>query len=118
MNKKKTNHSGHWDAEALKNIARDSEEWHRFVNWQRDRIVESLQRYNNTETVKTQLTERGDLTPYQQYKITVVSKYLLQALELIKSGNYGICTNCRKQIPVQRLLLVPGALRCMDCGNK
>ena len=117
MKEKMKIHSDNWDAESLKNIGRDSEEWYRFVNWQQDRIVERLQRYNNTETVKTQLAERGDLTPYQQYKITVVSKYLLQALELIKSVNYGIYTNCRKQIPVQRLLHVLGALRCMDCGK-
>ncbi len=113
-----TINSDHWDAVSLDKLSRHSEEWFRFVNWQQERILERLQRYNNTETVKTQLAERGDLTPYQRYKITTVSKYLLQALDLIKSGNYGICTNCHIQIPVQRLILVPGALRCMDCEKK
>lgn len=112
------NLSGYWTAERLEKTARNSGEWLQFVAWQKERIMERLQRYNNTETVKTQLAERGDLTPYQSYKITTVSKYLLQALDLIKSGDYGCCTLCCQEIPVQRLLLVPGALRCMDCENK
>lgn len=110
--------SNQWNVETLEKIARNSDEWFRFVKWQQERILERLQRYNNTETVKIQLSERGDLTPYQRYKITTVSKYLLQALDLIKSGCYGTCTGCHQQIPVQRLLLVPGALRCMECEKR
>lgn len=109
--------SGRWNIELLEKIDRNSEEWIQFVRWQKERILERLQRYNNTETVKIQLAEQGDITPYQRYKITTVSKYLLQALDLIKSGDYGSCTNCYQEISVQRLLLVPGALRCMDCEN-
>jgi RNA polymerase-binding transcription factor DksA len=67
------------------------------------------------QTVKTQLLETGNLSTYQNYKITVVSRFLLQALENIKNGNYGICTSCQNEISVGRLLLVPGALRCMAC---
>ena len=107
----------HWNIEKLEKVTRDSDEWFRFVTWQQERILERLNRYNNTETIKSQLTERGDLTPYQHYKITTVSKFLIQALDQIKSGNYGICTNCHQQIPVQRLFLVPAALRCMNCEN-
>jgi RNA polymerase-binding transcription factor DksA len=112
------NKSGAWTIELLEKIDRNSIEWSRFVGWQNERILERLQRYNNTETVKTQLSERGDLTPYQRYKITTVSKYLLQALDRITAGTYGYCSTCGKEIAVQRLLLVPGALRCMDCENK
>jgi RNA polymerase-binding transcription factor DksA len=112
------NLSGYWTAERLEKTARNSVEWLQFVAWQKERIMERLQRYNNTETVKTQLSERGDLTPYQRYKITTVSKYLLQALDRITAGTYGCCSTCGKEIAVQRLLLVPGALRCMDCENK
>lgn len=113
-----TINSNHWNLKTLEEITRNSDEWFRFVKWQQERILERLQRYNNTETVKIQLVEHGDLTPYQRYKITTVSKYLLQALDLIKSGDYGTCTSCHHQIPAWRLLLVPGALRCMDCENK
>lgn len=112
------NQSGYWTAERLAKTARNSEEWLQFIVWQKERIMERLLRYNNTDTVKTQLTERGDLTPYQSYKITTVSKFLLQALDRMNAGNYGLCSICGCDIPVQRLLLVPGALRCMDCENK
>jgi len=112
------NKSGTWTIELLEKTDRNSEEWVQFVSWQKERILERLQRYNNTDTVKTQLAERGDLTPYQRYKITTVSMFLLQALDLMNAGSYGLCSTCGCEIPVQRLLLVPGALRCMDCETK
>lgn len=113
-----TESTEHWNIEILEKLTKDSDEWLRFVKWQQERILERLNRYNNIETIKSQLAERGDLTPYQRYKITIVSKFLIQALDQIKSGIYGICTSCKKEISVQRLLLVPAALRCMNCeGN-
>jgi len=99
-------------------LSRNSEVWADFIEWQKTRILERLERYNNVDTVKTQLTERGDLTPYQRYKIDTVSKFLLEALDVIASGKYGICKDCGKEIPAQRLLLVPGSLRCVECTEK
>jgi len=99
----------------LKQVKRGSAEWHLFVEWQKGRILERLQRYNNLDTVKTQLTETGNLSTYQNYKITVVSNFLLLALENLNKGNYGFCTTCDGEISIERLLLVPGALRCMRC---
>ena len=107
-----------WTVEMLEGVSRDSEEWRQFVEWQKQRILERLKKYNNLNTVKTQILEKGSPTPYQKYKISIVSTYLRQALSLIESETYGICVNCQKEIPVQRLLLVPGALNCMDCENK
>jgi RNA polymerase-binding transcription factor DksA len=104
-----------WTAEHLKGVKRGTLEWHSFVDWQKERILERLQRYNNVQSVKAQLQGTGNLSTYQNYKITVVSSFLLQALEHMKNGNYGICTCCQSEIPVGRLLLVPGALRCMVC---
>jgi RNA polymerase-binding transcription factor DksA len=111
------NKSGNWNFEKLDKLDRPSDEWEEFVSWQKTRILERLQRYNNTDTAKVQLAETGNLTPYQHYKINNVSKFLLKALTQIESGNYGICSNCQKTIPAKRLFLVPGALRCMDCEN-
>ncbi|HNX54552.1 MAG TPA: TraR/DksA C4-type zinc finger protein [Prolixibacteraceae bacterium] len=111
-------HSTLWSEEFLEKTDRNSADWFQFVKWQEGRILERLQRYNNTGTVKLQLEERGDLTPYQRYKITTVSKFLLTALGRINTGNYGICLGCGCEIPVKRLLLVPGALRCMACETK
>ena len=39
------------------------------------------------------------------------------ALEKIEDGTYGICTECRKPIPVARLDALPSATRCVDCAS-
>lgn len=107
-----------WTAEMLNGVTRDSDKWSEFVEWQKERIHERLARYNNVDTVKTQLDEKGEPTPYQTYKINVVSKYLFKALKQMETGQYGICLTCGAEIPIQRLLIVPGALNCIACENK
>lgn len=112
------NPHGKYSPSYLATLKRDSAEWATFVQWQEARILERLSRYNRMATAKEQLEETGDLTPYQRYKIGTVSLYLLDALARIKAGSYGVCKYCGKEIPVERLLLVPGALQCMECQHK
>lgn len=38
-----------------------------------------------------------------------------EALQKIDEGSYGTCKDCEKPIPQKRLLLVPFAVRCIDC---
>lgn len=40
------------------------------------------------------------------------------ALKKIKNGTYGICENCDKQIPIDRLIAYPAARNCLDCSNQ
>ncbi len=37
------------------------------------------------------------------------------ALERMKAGTYGLCTNCKKEIPLERLEAHPEADRCLEC---
>jgi RNA polymerase-binding protein DksA len=37
------------------------------------------------------------------------------ALKRIEEGTYGVCTNCGKEIPVERLEALPWATLCIDC---
>lgn len=37
------------------------------------------------------------------------------ALTRIEVGTYGVCTNCDKQIPGERLEALPWATLCIDC---
>jgi RNA polymerase-binding protein DksA len=37
------------------------------------------------------------------------------ALNRIEDGSYGMCTNCGKQIPEERLEARPSATLCIDC---
>jgi len=40
------------------------------------------------------------------------------AFARMKSGAYGICTDCGADIPAQRLLAYPAAKRCMACQQR
>jgi RNA polymerase-binding transcription factor DksA len=107
-----------WSLTKVENLSRDSPKWKDFVKWNRERILERLERYNNIGTAKEQLKDLMDLSQYQHYKINTVSKYLKQALTKMDDGTYGICTECQGKIPAGRLFHVPGALRCVDCDDK
>lgn len=95
----------------------EEQNFEKFVQSQKNRIIERLKRYNNKEEVRTQIIEIGDLTPYQKYKIYIISPILIKALEVIESGKYGICLSCGCNIPKERLLLVPATLKCVGCEN-
>ncbi len=41
-----------------------------------------------------------------------------RALEKIAEGNYGNCITCGKEIPEDRLEILPTAAQCMDCDKK
>ena len=53
------------------------------------------------------------------YTLEENSEHLLEeieaALKRIEEGTYGICTNCGKQIVVERLEALPWATLCIDC---
>ncbi|MFT5358858.1 MAG: DnaK suppressor protein [Polyangiales bacterium] len=41
-----------------------------------------------------------------------------EALERIESGTYGICTECDKRIPKERLKVIPQARYCTRCQSE
>lgn len=42
-------------------------------------------------------------------------KEIEAALEKIKTGEYGICENCKKEIEIERLQTYPAAKACLKC---
>jgi DnaK suppressor protein len=40
---------------------------------------------------------------------------IIKALAAIEDGTYGICANCQKEIPLERLQAYPQADTCLDC---
>ena len=40
-----------------------------------------------------------------------------QALQRLAGGNFGLCTDCGDEIPLERLQLAPQALRCVACES-
>lgn len=39
------------------------------------------------------------------------------ALGRIENGHYGVCMNCGKKIPQERLQAIPYAILCIDCKS-
>lgn len=42
-------------------------------------------------------------------------KRIIRALEMIKNGTYGVCSDCGQMISEKRLKLFPYAIRCLAC---
>lgn len=42
-------------------------------------------------------------------------KEVNEALEKTKSGGYGVCENCKKDIEIERLQTYPAAKNCLKC---
>ncbi|MEX0664463.1 MAG: TraR/DksA C4-type zinc finger protein [Acidimicrobiia bacterium] len=40
------------------------------------------------------------------------------ALETIDTDRFGICLGCLQPIPIERLLAIPRAQRCVKCAEK
>ena len=45
-------------------------------------------------------------------------KKIVKALELIETGEYGICADCSEEILLKRLKAYPNVLRCLLCQEK
>ncbi|HLM84411.1 MAG TPA: TraR/DksA C4-type zinc finger protein [Candidatus Bathyarchaeia archaeon] len=41
-----------------------------------------------------------------------------KSLAAIDAGTYGICANCQKEIPLERLRAYPQADTCLECNGK
>lgn len=41
-----------------------------------------------------------------------------EALQRIKEGSFGVCTECKKPIPATRLKAIPHARLCLKCQEK
>lgn len=62
----------------------------------------------------TEVDEYSDTLPVE----TTLEKRLqdiIDALERMKNGAYGICVNCNKEIPLERLKANPAAKTCIKC---
>ena len=102
----------------MKAITRNSKQWNDFVAHQRRRIVARLKRYTSVPVAKAELMATGNLTPYRIYKTGSIVPILKGVLAMMDVGGYGLCVVCKKEIAIDRLKLVPGALACVKCDDK
>jgi DnaK suppressor protein len=47
-----------------------------------------------------------------------LSNDVVEALERMESGKYGICETCGKEIAIERLEALPSAKECIQCASK
>lgn len=103
---------------------------------ERERAVRSLERYEEAAAIGTD--EDGDITRYPLHPADEGTDTIQQetALSLLSQDSerlaliddalmrlmkepdaFGVCENCGKDIPMERLDIVPWTRRCMDCGE-
>jgi DnaK suppressor protein len=99
-------------------MERSGQQWSSFVKKQQTIIIKRIEKYKNVDTAVESLKETRDLSHYQYYKSSTVSKYLLRAMDKIEEGSYGLCDVCKEEIPIRRLEIVPGTLNCVKCDEK
>lgn len=79
-----------------------------FLQRQKGRLIERLNKYPGIVR-NTQHTNF-----YRQHKAHAL-EYVERALAKIESGSYGICDDCHRPIAHERLEVLPGAIRCLEC---
>lgn len=63
-----------------------------------------------------ELLRQEELRVYE--RLTSQAKTLDEAWENLQRGTYGICQQCRGQIPQRRLEALPGAALCVSCQEE
>ena len=43
---------------------------------------------------------------------------IVEALDRLKTGTYGLCVSCQEEVQVKRLEAVPWARHCIECQEK
>jgi DnaK suppressor protein len=69
---------------------------------------------SSLETAADEVEEYSTLLP-MEHSLELKLRDIDLALEKIKKGTYGICENCKKEIPIERLRVSPEARICLDC---
>jgi len=53
-----------------------------------------------------------------EFELELKLQQVNRALEHIKSGDYGICSSCKQEIPKERLEVIPETNICLECKSK
>ncbi len=80
--------------------------------------IENRLREPGDEDWEEQATQRENDQVLESLGIRAVKEIeeIKQALHRIEHGTYGICAGCKQQIELERLELLPCALKCTKCA--
>ena len=79
---------------------------------------------DNLSNIPIHMADMGTDNYEQEFTLNLMQneqdelKEIDDALELIKTGKYGVCNSCQKKIPRARLNAVPYAKLCIECKRK
>ena len=62
-------------------------------------------------------THQNELNWYSAHRQKKYLQHIERALERIEKGQYGICIECCKEIPRNRLRVVPHSQYCVSCKS-
>ncbi|MFN2115624.1 MAG: TraR/DksA C4-type zinc finger protein [Anaerolineae bacterium] len=85
-----------------------------------------LAEYTDEATHPPQVELGGGSAGYSTWQSAVVVRQHIEkrieefedALERAEQGLYGICEECGKPIPAERLQAIPSATLCVECAGK
>ena len=73
---------------------------------------EAIGRVSRMDAINNRSVNEAALRTAEQQKAD-----LLRALDRLKDDKFGLCHACGERIPIGRILLVPGATRCVKCAS-
>lgn len=82
------------------------------------RAEASAEHFGHPEDSEAQVNSARDLEFALDERETAELRLLDAALDRIKAGTYGQCTDCGVDIPAARLHAAPAASRCLACQQK
>jgi len=70
--------------------------------------------HDDLDIAAEEVEDYFDILPLE-YVLEVRLKNINSALEKINKNKYGFCEKCRKEIPIERLMVSPESRYCIDC---
>ena len=123
-------------APAAKRSDLDLKKFRRLLEAERERITGDLRRLDEQNETGGASGETGELANYDQHQADQGTELFLReqdeaiesgmkseldrveaALRHVEDGSYGFCERCGKEIPAERLEVLPSALHCIQCAS-
>ena len=93
---------------------------------ERKKILNNLEELKNLPDVGSETDPDTETDESEEISNRLATKEILKkrladiefALVKIKKGTYGICENCKKEIPIELLKIAPESQLCKECKEK
>ncbi|HRI89498.1 MAG TPA: TraR/DksA family transcriptional regulator [Candidatus Hydrogenedentes bacterium] len=112
---------------------KDAKKYEKLLLEERDRLSAGIKRLEEDTLYQPSTDQTADIASYaevgtdnfeRETALSIASSEVVRlrdvadALERVKSGNYGDCEGCQKPINPKRLEVFPSARYCIECQSK